>query len=34
MNGYVDNNEFSLKNFDKTFFYKKPGFYKVSMDCE
>ena len=30
----VDNNEFSLKNFDKTFFHPSPGFYKISIDYE
>lgn len=34
MRGSVDNTEFSLKNFDKTFFCKKPGFYKIYIDCE
>ncbi len=34
MTGYVENNEFSLKNFDKTFFCQTPGFYKISTDCE
>ena len=31
---YVDNREFSLKNFDKTFFCQNPGFYKISIDYE
>lgn len=34
MPGSVDNHEFSLKNFDKTFFRKNPGFYKVYIDYE
>lgn len=34
MTGNVDNNEFSLKNFDKTFFHPNPGFYKISIDYE
>ncbi|PSL28709.1 hypothetical protein CLV60_106312 [Dyadobacter jiangsuensis] len=34
MIGDVDIDEFSLKNFDKTFFCLNRGFYKISIDCE